>query len=208
MGGLLGGISQLLGGTALSSVTWQQGAWTVQQFYTVGGGTMQMAGYSPATWASWNQVYVAGANITNAQWGAWNQLYFQQTMATTQQQVAYVEPSPEQIMEMQVQAQRHAQEAAQAKVRAETLLLDCLDERQRESYKKNHLFIVETPKKNRYKLSLASQPRKLEGEREVVSYCIHTYGVPREDELLGFKLLLEANEDEFLKTANATRLAA
>ena len=42
----------------------------------------------------------------------------------------------------------------------------------------------------------------------MVSYCIHTYGVPREDELLGFKLLLEANEEEFLKTANATRLAA
>jgi len=71
------------------------------------------------------------------------------------------------------------------------------------------MFIVETPKKNRYALARSALPRKLnDKDKPVVSYCIHTCGVPKEDELLGFKLMLEANEDEFLKTANATALAA
>jgi hypothetical protein len=181
----------------------------------VGGGckhTRQGAtamAYAPAqTWVAWNAMYVTGTTTNVQCWDSWNQLYSQQTAMATNQVMATPQPSQAQLDEWKVLAEKSRKAAEEARVRAETLLVEHLDPHQRESYQKDKLFIVETPKKNRYKLSMNHAPRKLEGTKEVVSYCIHTYGVPREDELLGFKLLLEANEDQFLKTANATRLAA
>jgi hypothetical protein len=114
------------------------------------------------------------------------------------------QPTPQEMAEWQ----RREKKAQEAKERAEALLLEHLSPVQRETYQRTQMFVVETPKRTRYRLGLHGQPVKLDGERPTHSFCIHTYGVPREDELLGFKLLLEANEDEFLKTANATRLAA
>ena len=168
--------------------------------------------YTPAaTWVAWNQTYTT-ANTINIQgqvWGQWNQIYYQGTNVVSGAYTAnQPPPTEEEIRIATARAEDARKQAAAAQVRAEALLLEHLDPHQRESYRKDKLFIVETRKKNRYQLSHARQPRKLDGTKEVVSYCIHTYGVPREDELLGFKLLLEANEDEFLKTANATRLAA
>lgn len=167
-----------------------------------GQGIQTMAGYSPAsTWVTWNTVYYTTACNTNTVWGAWNQGYTP-TANTAYQQPA--DPTPEQL-EAQRAAVKRVEDAA---TRAKELLVEHLDPVQRESYEKHGLFIVETPRKNRYRLSKNHAPRKLSGDKDAVSYCIHTYGVPREDELLGFKLLLEANEEEFLRTANATALAA
>ena len=163
----------------------------------MGQGAATMAGYYPAqttVWANWNTQYYNTATVaTTAQvWGAWNQ------------QFTVPELTPAQL---EVQNQVH-QRHGESKARARTLLIEHLDPVQRESYEKHGLFIVETPKKNRYRLGQHVGPRKLSGDKDTVSYCIHTQGIPREDELLGFKLLLEANEEEFLKTANATALAA
>jgi hypothetical protein len=165
------------------------------QYSTMGSATMT---YSPATWVSWNTVYTAGSTVTNAQvWEQWN-TPISGTVFTGNQ-----------MTEAQIEEYRAAAKKIDtAKQRAEEFLLENLSPEQRESYRKDKLFIVETPKKNRYVLHASQSPRKIEGDKPVVSYCIHTLGVPREDELLGFKLLLEGNEDEFLKTANATALAA
>jgi hypothetical protein len=173
------------------------------QYTSMGTGTtMATAGYTPAqTWIGWNQYYVTGSTTEISQtWVSWNngvtsvnQLYPQQPVDDAQSRIAAEEAERKRVA---------------ARQRAEEFLLENLSPTQRESYKKTGMFVVETPKKNRYAVHKAQNVRKLEGDRAVVSYCIHTYGVPREDELLGFKLLLEANEEEFLKTANATRLAA
>lgn len=170
-------------------------------------GSTATAGYSPAqTWVAWNNYYLVTGTTTVQVWGNWNQAYYQQTFmqgnATTFQQSIDLDP------QVQIAAEEAQKKREAAQRRAEEFLLENLNPAQRESYRERKIFIVETPRKNRYVLSERSSVRKLDGEREVVSYCIHTLGVPREDELLGFKLLLEANEDEFLKTANATRLAA
>lgn len=169
-----------------------------------GQGVTAMAGYSPAqTWVSWNTVYYT-TNATTV-WQSWNDGY--QTYGpgqTPTAQTPVYECTPEQAEAARAAVKR----IEDARTRAKELLVEHLDPEQRESYEKHGLFIVETPRKNRYRLSSNHAPRKLSGDKDAVSYCIHTYGVPREDELLGFKLLLEANEEEFLRTANATALAA
>ena len=144
-------------------------------------------------WTHWNNAYYTTGNATtNVQtWGNWNQIYYQQT-AVTFNQLNYALQPPDPQVQIAEEAEKKRRVAAQR--RAEEFLLENLSPAQRESYRTHGLFIVETPKKVRYKLHKAHTPRRLEGEKEVTSYCIHTYGVPREDELLGFKLLLEANE--------------
>ena len=139
LSGLASMIGSLLGGTTTANE----------------GGMITMAGYSPAgtTWQSWNQVYVTGSTVTNVQtWEGWNQIYYQQTNVVTGN-VAFTEPSPEEIAYREAGAKKMEEDLVRATRRAEEFLLENLDARQRESYAKHKLFIVETPKKNRYKLS-------------------------------------------------------
>ena len=156
--------------------------------------------YYPAgnAWTSWNEQWLQTAATSQTVWTNWNIANY--TPAATMP-VEHTAPDFAAI-----KAQNEKLEAARK--RAKEFLVEHLDADQRESYQRSEMFIVETPKKNRYALHYRHNPKKLNGDKPVTSYCIHTYGVPREDELLGFKLLLEANEDEFLKTANATALAA
>jgi hypothetical protein len=161
----------------------------------------QMAAYNPATWVTWNTGYTTAGNQTV--WVNWNSV-----VVTTVPVIAAQQPNQQQIDAWHALAQKNIEDRAAAARRAEEFLLENLSPAQRETYHKQQMFIVETPRKNRYAIHKVQQVRKMEGDRAVESYCIHTLGVPREDELLGFKLLLEANEDEFLRTANATRLAA
>jgi hypothetical protein len=194
-----GGIAGMLGGTAVAMGI--QGQLIAQQYYYLGGMT-QMA-YSPAAqanWVNWNTQWVQTIGNVTTVWQSWNAI----TSPTAQEFFQQPAPSEAQIEEYRTQAAR----IEQAKLRAEEFLLENLSPAQRETYTKHKMFIVETPRKRRYALYHAEPVHRLEGEKRVERYCIHTYGVPKEDELLGFKLLLEANEDEFLKTANATRLAA
>lgn len=152
----------------------------------------QMAGYNPAnTTVNYNSYYPDP-------WVQWN-------LAAYTQQAAVHQPTREE--EERAAALRKKYD--DAKARAKELLLEHLSPVQRESFEKTGLFIVETEKKNRYQLGY-NPPRKLrEDDKAVTVYCIHMGGeVPKEDELLGFKLMLEANEEEFLKTANATLIAA
>jgi hypothetical protein len=125
---------------------------------------------------------------------------FQYYQAAEEQLVAQRE-----IQRREFEAEQVTQ--AQAARTAAELLLAFLDSEQRGTWEANQFFIVEGSNGNRYKLSLNRQPARLgDDDGADITYCIHTYGVPREDELLGFKLLLEANEDLFLSTANATRV--
>lgn len=163
-----------------------------------GQGTNVMAGYYPATtvWQNWNQQFYVGTTTqatTQTVWMSWNTVY--QT----------AQPVPAEVIQTM---QEHARLLEESRAKAKELLIEHLTPAQKDSYEKHGMFIVEGSKKNHYRLSRTGAPRKIAGDKDAVSYCIHTSGLPREDELLGFKLLLEANEDEFLRTANATQLAA
>jgi hypothetical protein len=103
-------------------------------------------------------------------------------------------------------------DAAQAQEKARALLLRFLSPAQRGDYEARNYFDVEAPSGIYYRLykervNYGNVCRLSEDRsRQTHAYCIHIYGVPREDELLGFKLMLEANERFFLQTANATPL--
>lgn len=184
----------------------------------LGGVGQVMAGYSPTgtnmatnVWGAWNQQLVGTAYATTTvTWVAWNQQYYVGPQHA-QEQMAWQQQLAQQWFQQQAVAPPYPEPAnanVEAQAKAKELLVQHLSPVQREMYEKTGMFIVETAKKNHYRLHATRPPEKLVGEKVTHRYCIHTYGVPREDELFGFKLLLEANEEEFLRTANATAVAA
>ena len=96
-----------------------------------------------------------------------------------------------------------------AKKRALDLLLEHLTPAQRETFHKNSWFIVEGRSSRRYRInargSLAGNVDVLDGAMKTIhrlcAHCdIHT--IPLGDQLLAQKLMLEFDEDAFLRIAN------
>ncbi len=181
------------------------------------------------TWTDW--VVVSNANTTSAQvWGEWN-LTTSATTITIQgstltvphsSQLTYhtnawvtaPPPTDEEIaaaaeaqrLRVEARLQREAELAA-AKERAEALLLSCLDEEQRRELRAHDRFHVTAPSGRRYciKRGRAGNVSARDSANRVVRYCIHDYvGLPDADTMLGQKLMLETDEQEFLATANAS----
>ena len=95
-------------------------------------------------------------------------------------------------------------EANKAKLKAIETLKEHLDPDQLLQFKKDESFLVKG-KTMTYRLSMYDQPRVVEGPNTGMPFCIYARRgakVPRADELLGMKLYIEANEKNFLKTAN------
>jgi hypothetical protein len=105
-------------------------------------------------------------------------------------------PTPEAVDAARLAASR----AERARARARELLLLMLSPAQRLQWNANNSFDVALDNSRVYRLPRDGYVSRIipRGPR----YCIHTVGIPREDELLGFKLLLEANEPLFLQIAN------
>lgn len=127
---------------------------------------------------------------------------------------------PERVL--QRDAQRRAVEqttALRAKARenagkrAESLLLSTLTPAQRETYERHKWFVVEGGKSKtkyriRYSDHMVANVDVLADDGKVVHrLCCHLDigTVPTGDQLLAQKLMLEGNEDHFLKTANRHR---
>jgi hypothetical protein len=95
-----------------------------------------------------------------------------------------------------------------AKARALALLLSHLTPAQRQTFEANKWFIVEGGRsKTRYRIrgqTCAGNVELLDGEERATHrlccHCDHT--IPLGDQLLAQKLMLELDEDEFLKLAN------
>ncbi len=97
--------------------------------------------------------------------------------------------------------------------RAEALLFEHLTDEQIEEWKASKQFHVQTREGERvYRIKRGRAGNIVlvkDGDREaerLASFCIHEYhpdgSVPLEDNVLAQKLLLEADEDEFLRIAN------
>jgi hypothetical protein len=96
-----------------------------------------------------------------------------------------------------------------AQTRARDLLLSHLTSKQRTTFKKNRWFVVEGGRtRRRYRvradLDLIANIEVLEGNRVSHRLCAHAdiARYPHSDHLLAQKLMLEHDEDEFLKVAN------
>jgi hypothetical protein len=183
-------------GTALGAVpevTLMQAAQAQYAQYVYLNYTTPAYGYTIANTTT--NVYTAVQ--TNAQiWGQWNQL---QQESMDREALLRARRELERAQAEQMQREDKARE------RAAELLLMCLSPAQRLTWDRHKMFVVRCRSGNRYKLAYSSPPMQID-EADLINftYCIHTGGVPREDELLGFKLMLEANENLFLQIANAT----
>lgn len=171
-------------------------------------------------WTDWNANstgYGTSTNLSTSPWGYW--------VVGTPYVDVISEPTPEEVEAARV-AWRDAEalrvaaalvrvaEEAEARIRAEALLLDHLTPDQRDEYRRDgrfHLLVGE----RRYRITRgrSGNVRLIEeragAEVEVESYCIHPEAlVPDEDTMLAQKLLLEADEAAFRRIANITRRVA
>lgn len=109
--------------------------------------------------------------------------------------------------ERQEQRRLRAERAEQAKQRAELLLVSNLDSDQVAELAASNRFHVTSSRGRRYciKRGRAGNITREDSEGRF-TFCIHDYvGLPESDTMLAQKLLLEADEAEFLRIANRTR---
>lgn len=106
--------------------------------------------------------------------------------------------------ERQRQAVEAAQESDRAKARSEDLLRAHLTREQAEDLEKRGGFWVTSQLGNRYWVTRNTAVRFDENGVAIQRYCIHAvdHRIPRADNALMRKLVLECNEELFLRTAN------
>lgn len=104
------------------------------------------------------------------------------------------------------------QKRAGAQRRALDLLKQILTETQLAAFEKDECIPVDASSGKKYviKKGRAGNVFSIKDGKLVEKYCIHPRDseVPEADVMLAQKLILETNEEEFLRIANKTRLAA
>lgn len=180
-----------------------------------------------AVWHAWNGQWPAGfqdattdtvTNTDTSDWIEWNHVWFD---SGTQSAATFVfQPRTESIQEQRERAAARAEErkaarerAAKAKLereaaerRAEELLKSNLSEEQQNDFEKNGWFLIDAASGKKYRIK-----RAREGNVELLNpdgtrkarYCAHPkIPCPNPDTMLAQKLMLETDEDNFLKVAN------
>lgn len=103
-------------------------------------------------------------------------------------------------------AERRATEDA-ARTKAMGLLMSTLTRGQQRSLRESMYFDMNVNGRTyRIRLGTHGNVRLIEGGREVRSFCAQPDGVPIEDAMLAQKLMLEADEQAFLRVANAREI--
>lgn len=98
--------------------------------------------------------------------------------------------------------QRNLIRLKETEATARKLLLSRLTDEQRRTLEKENYFIVLGSKGNSYRISCDRISHNVrEVGKEGVTYCAYPPGVPRNDIWLAQKLLIESNEEAFLKVA-------
>jgi hypothetical protein len=202
--------------TTLSYYTWI--AWN--DAYS---GTMTTAANS--TWTHWNLVYVSAAGNASmtttdmdGTWVQWNGAYWCQDQEvavqplTAEERAELARQEAAYARRLEEESRQLEQAAKEANARAEALLKENLNAEQRKEFGKTKTFTVITRDgQRRYRVNhgwSGNVQRLDEKGTPVESYCIHPKEqIPIPDHMLGQKLLIEHDEEHFLKTANKTRLA-
>jgi hypothetical protein len=180
--------------------------------------TAQTVTSNQVIWTVWQQA--AGGQQTasaamQAQVTYSNIYYGQQRLAIRQET-----PEERQVRErLEAEQYKRQQEvrAKEQKIRAvaRELLVAHLNRNQRQRFEAEKVFeVTGGSRKQRYLIYADGRVKRIDEQGPVESYCIHPsyaepdHNIPIEDLILAKKLMLEFDEETFLKTANATRLRA
>jgi len=182
---------------------------TVWQNWTISYDTTSTTGET--TWSNWND-YSTTSATANTTWVIW---------ANGSQSVddyQPVQPSAEAIAQIKErEAQRVKEQAEREKQRveaqkkAEKLLVENLNEEQQKAYQERKVIPIRSHSGKNYEIHKGRQGnvRRIHEGEAVESYCIHpSEYVPDEDTMLTQLLWLRWCEEDFLRVANATRIAA
>jgi hypothetical protein len=106
-----------------------------------------------------------------------------------------------------------AKERRLSSEKAKQLLLEHLTSEQRETVEKNGWFVIEGGRsKKRYRIrssGVTGNVEEMDGERVIAKYCCHiSHSYPRSDHHLTQKLMLEWDEETFLRLANKTAIGS
>lgn len=156
-------------------------------------------------WVGWADATAATTNVVtnyahgDTFWFAWNE----QVELTAEQKAA--RRVAEAAHEARLQAELHALVAI--KSRAEKLLQACLTTEQQGQLHAHGWFELRTPSGRHYRIRRGRAGNVIELDRAtgrpLCSYCCHPIDlVPDEDTMLAQKLMLEHQEDDFLRLAN------
>lgn len=166
-------------------------------------------------WGTWND-YTTSATGTANTWYQW--MDPQTGSGASYAPVSVPSATPEQVEaarirneEYRVEQLRLKEERRVADEKAKELLLSVLDPDQEEEYRRDGFFHVHTKNGLRaYRLAPGSSPRRTKSEDgHGYQYCIHpAESFPAGDTCAAQKLLLETDEDAFLRIANARRTVA
>lgn len=168
------------------------------------------------TWVTWAST-TTSTTATNTVWVTWattgtgTNLYVQGDQRTAEQKAA---DEARWAAELEAGRQRWAEAEKMRKTaaaRARALLLSMLSVKQREQLQRDRFFeVIAQGSKRRYRIHQGTHGNvKLLDDtgREVTSYCAQPPDVPAEDAMLAQKLMLELHEEDFLRVANARRVA-
>lgn len=154
---------------------------------------------------------LTGASTTNGTWDVWIDATGSSSndtwtgwidIGTTSGALSWQASQPG---EEQIAARKEAEAAKKAtESRARELLLSVLDGGQKKAYRKDRKFPVVGSNGKRYLLGDHVTAELGDAGKVVARFCIHTkaWQIPQADQVLARKLLLEADEDTFLRIAN------
>ena len=156
-------------------------------------------------WFLWvNTNTVTSTAVTNI-WDCWAQTIVNQQL-TREQRLEFERQQLESRARYEREAKERVQKEKEANERAETLLLECLSVDQVAEYRRNKFFIVQggkSGKKYRIRQGRSNNIDLLDGERITHRLCCHPGAfLPAPDNMLAQKVLLELQEEEFVRTAN------
>lgn len=205
-------------GTTANTATSIWLAWNYQ-VVTVNAVTVNVDGTAVTQgdiWPYWNQ-YITGSQTVGVVyeeqvWSAWNEEYVPRS-AIALNPILAKQPDAEQRAKLdeakRIQEQKVRDEEAKrlaAKKRAAQLLKSTLSRKQQEQFAAIRSFDLEVGDKL-YRVIPGQRVQRLNKQTKAVEryFCIHTaydHPVPAEDTALAQKLLLEADEAQFLRIAN------
>lgn len=120
--------------------------------------------------------------------------------------VEEIDEEDEAVQERRAAQLRRREEQEAAKARAEELLMGCLDEEQRHQLLTRGRFNVRSASGRLYVIERGYAGNVFSGQTR---FCIHMdHRLPEADHMLAQKLLIETDEDSFLRIANHSFNAA
>ena len=149
---------------------------------------------------------------TSASTTVWNQWITGTANSIPSYNISYRELTAEEREVEHLANEERERRQKEAEERAEKILDENLDEDQRKAYAERKVVPITTAKGRKYLIKkgrTGNVYRIDEQGKEVERFCIHpNEAVPDQDTMLGQLLWLRWCEDDFLRIANMTRLAA